>query len=78
MENKLFSPLTIQGITLRNRVVASPMLTYSANNGFVNDWHLVHLGKIAAGGAGLVFMESTKVDANGCSTVRDEIGRAHV
>lgn len=71
MENKLFSPLTIQGITLRNRVVASPMLTYSANNGFVNDWHLVHLGKIAAGGAGLVFMESTKVDANGCSTFRD-------
>jgi 2,4-dienoyl-CoA reductase-like NADH-dependent reductase (Old Yellow Enzyme family) len=67
----LFEPCRIRDLTLRNRIVASPMLTYSANSGYVNDWHVVHLGKVAAGGAGLVFMESTKVDPHGCSTARD-------
>lgn len=71
MPSQLFSPLTIRGITLRNRVVVSPMLTYSATNGYANDWHLAHLTQFAAGGAGLVFMESTKIDAAGCSTPRD-------
>src|SRR5690242_1813536 len=71
MESKLFTPLQLRGVTMRNRVVASPMLTYSATGGYTNDWHIVHLGKIAAGGAGLVFMESTKVDPHGCSTARD-------
>ncbi|MGE0804167.1 MAG: NADH:flavin oxidoreductase/NADH oxidase [Burkholderiaceae bacterium] len=71
MDRALFSPLQIRGITLRNRIVASPMLTYSANKGHVNDWHLIHLGKVAAGGPGLVFMEATKVSADGCSTIRD-------
>lgn len=71
MDTKLFSPLTIRGITLRNRIVLSPMLQYAATGGWLNDWHLVHLGKFAAGGTGLVFMESTKVDPRGCSTPAD-------
>ena len=67
----LFSPLTIRGLTLRNRIVLSPMLTYSATNGYTNDTHLAHLAKFAVGGAGLVFVESTKIDPRGCSTPRD-------
>ena len=71
MDSKLFSPLAIRGITLKNRIVLSPMLQYCADNGHVNDWRLMHYGKFAAGGAGLVFVESTKVDPRGCSTPRD-------
>ncbi|HEY0337457.1 MAG TPA: NADH:flavin oxidoreductase/NADH oxidase [Burkholderiales bacterium] len=71
MQGMLFSPLQIRDIALRNRIVVSPMLTYSAERGHVNDWHLAHLAQFAAGGAGLVFMESTKVDPAGCSTPRD-------
>lgn len=71
MDTLLFSPITIRGLTLRNRVVLSPMLTYAAANGYTNDSHLAHLAKFAAGGAGLVFVESTKVDPGGCSTPRD-------
>ena len=71
MEPMLFSPLRIRGITLRNRIVVSPMLTYSAKGGHVSDWHLAHLAQFAAGGAGLVFMESTKIDPAGCSTPAD-------
>ncbi|MDB5809644.1 MAG: NADH:flavin oxidoreductase/NADH oxidase [Betaproteobacteria bacterium] len=71
MESMLFSPLTIRGLTLRNRIVVSPMLTYSAINGYTNDTHLAHLAKFAVGGAGLVFVESTKIDPRGCSTPRD-------
>ncbi len=71
MEAQLFSPLQIRGVTLKNRIVLSPMLQYCADNGHVNDWHLMHYGKFAAGGTGLVFVESTKVDPRGCSTPRD-------
>jgi len=71
LTSKLFSPLTIRGLTLRNRIVVSPMLTYSAVNGHASDWHLAHLAQFAAGGAGLVFMESTKIHPAGCSTPRD-------
>ncbi|MFA7667389.1 MAG: NADH:flavin oxidoreductase/NADH oxidase, partial [Burkholderiaceae bacterium] len=71
MTPKLFSPLRLHGLTLRNRIVLSPMLTYAAHNGFPSDWHLVHLGKYATAGVGLVFMESTKVDPRGCSTPND-------
>jgi 2,4-dienoyl-CoA reductase-like NADH-dependent reductase (Old Yellow Enzyme family) len=71
MTSELFTPLTIRGLTLKNRIVLSPMLTYSANNGHVTDWHLAHLGKFAVGGTALVFMESTKVDPRGCTTARD-------
>lgn len=57
----LFSPLDLRGVTFRNRIGVSPMCQYSAEDGFVNDWHLVHLGARAAGGAGLVIMEATGV-----------------
>jgi 2,4-dienoyl-CoA reductase-like NADH-dependent reductase (Old Yellow Enzyme family) len=71
MDTLLFSPLAIRGLTLRNRIVLSPMLTYSATNGYTNDTHLAHLAKFAVGGAGLVMVESTKIDPRGCSTPRD-------
>src|SRR5438128_5401656 len=68
---KLLSPFQLRNLILRNRIVVSPMLTYQADNGRPNDWHIMNLGQFAAGGAGLVFMESTKVDPHGCSTRKD-------
>ena len=61
----LFSPLTIRAVSFRNRIGVSPMCQYSAAEGFVNDWHLVHLGSRAAGGAGLVLTEAAAVDPLG-------------
>ena len=61
----LFEPLTLRGLTLRNRIVVSPMCQYSANEGFVNDWHFVHLSSRAVGGAGLVCVEATAVSPEG-------------
>ena len=58
----LFTPLAIRSITLRNRVVISPMCQYSAVEDMPDDWHLVHLGKFAAGGAGMIFAEATAVE----------------
>ena len=46
MDSQLFSPLQIRGVTLKNRIVLSPMLQYCADNGHVNDWHLMHYGKL--------------------------------
>src|SRR6202051_504136 len=57
----LFSPLKIRSIALKNRIVVSPMCEYSSDDGFANDWHFVHLGSRAVGGAGLVFTEATAV-----------------
>jgi 2,4-dienoyl-CoA reductase-like NADH-dependent reductase (Old Yellow Enzyme family) len=57
----LFAPMTVRGVTSRNRVVVSPMSQYSAVNAAPTDWHLVHLGKFAMGGAGIVFCEETAV-----------------
>ena len=71
MDALLFTPMTLRGVRLKNRVVVSPMLTYSAENGELNDWHFAHYGKYAIGGAGLVFVESTKVDPRGCTTPAD-------
>ena len=62
---KLFSSLRIRNITLKNRIVVSPMCQYSSEDGFASDWHLVHLGTRAAGGAGLVFTEATAVSPEG-------------
>lgn len=67
----LFSPLQLRGITVRNRVVISPMCQYSAEDGFANDWHLVHAGKFAQGGAGIVFLEATAVLDDGRITHGD-------
>jgi 2,4-dienoyl-CoA reductase-like NADH-dependent reductase (Old Yellow Enzyme family) len=69
--SKLFSPLTIKNITLRNRIVTSPMCQYSSAGGFANDWHLVHLGSRAVGGAGLVIAEATAVSPEGRITPGD-------
>jgi 2,4-dienoyl-CoA reductase-like NADH-dependent reductase (Old Yellow Enzyme family) len=62
---QIFDALTIRGITLTNRIVVSPMCEYSSEDGFANDWHLVHLGSRAVGGASLVFTEATAVTAEG-------------
>jgi 2,4-dienoyl-CoA reductase-like NADH-dependent reductase (Old Yellow Enzyme family) len=61
----LFEPLKIRGIELKNRIVVSPMCEYSSIDGFANDWHLVHLGSRAVGGAGLVFTEASAVTPEG-------------
>jgi 2,4-dienoyl-CoA reductase-like NADH-dependent reductase (Old Yellow Enzyme family) len=61
----LFSPLSIRSIVLRNRIAVSPMCMYSATDGLAGDWHLVHLGARAAGGAGAVIAEATAVEARG-------------
>lgn len=67
----LFTPLQIRDTTLKNRVVLAPMHQYASNQGFATDWHLVNAGKYAAGGCGLVMVESTKVERRGCGTVGD-------
>ena len=64
-EMDLLSPLTIRGITFRNRIAMSPMCMYSSEDGFANDFHLVHLGSRAMGGVGLVVVEATAVTAEG-------------
>jgi 2,4-dienoyl-CoA reductase-like NADH-dependent reductase (Old Yellow Enzyme family) len=61
----LFTPLRIRGVTFRNRIAVSPMCQYSAEDGFVTDWHLVHLGSRAVGGAAAVMVEATAVEARG-------------
>jgi len=63
--SKIFSPLNIKNITLKNRIVMSPMCQYSSIDGFTNDWHLVHLGSRAVGGAGLIIAEATAVSPEG-------------
>ncbi|CAN5915790.1 NADH:flavin oxidoreductase/NADH oxidase [soil metagenome] len=61
----LFEPLSIRSLTLRNRIVVSPMCQYSSADGFANDWHLVHLGSRAVGGASAVIAEATAVSPEG-------------
>ena len=67
----LFSPIELRDVTLKNRVVIAPMHQYSGIKGYPTDWHLMNAGRYAAGGAGLVFIESTKVERRGCGTVGD-------
>ncbi len=69
--SKLFSSLTIGDITLKNRIIMSPMCQYSATDGFASDWHLVHYGTRASGGAGLIIMEATAVSPEGRITPGD-------
>ena len=64
-EIDLLTPATFRGVTLRNRIVMSPMCQYSAIEGMANDWHLVHLGSRAAGGVSLVLVEATAVTRDG-------------
>src|SRR4051794_7719048 len=63
--SRLFSPLTLRGTTFRNRAWVSPMCQYSSVDGCPTDWHLVHLGSLARGGAGLVIQEATAVTPEG-------------
>ncbi len=67
----LFQPIELRGVRARNRIVISPMCQYSAQDGHVTDWHLVHLGKFAQGGAGIVFVEATAVEKRGRITHGD-------
>ncbi len=67
----LFSQLTLRGVTLRNRIGVSPMCQYWSREGMASDWHLVHLGARALGGAGLVIAEATAVEARGRITAQD-------
>ncbi|MGC1351576.1 MAG: NADH:flavin oxidoreductase/NADH oxidase [Xanthobacteraceae bacterium] len=61
----LFDPISFRNMTLRNRIVVSPMAMYSSHDGFADDFHLVHLGRFALGGAGLIFIEATAITAQG-------------
>jgi len=69
--SQLLDPLTLRSITLRNRIGISPMCQYSADDGLANDWHLVHLGSRAVGGAGLIIMEATAVTPEGRISAND-------
>ena len=69
--SRLFEPLTLRGLTLPNRIVVSPMCQYSAEDGLASDWHLVHLGGFAVGGAGLVLSEAVAVRPEGRITAQD-------
>lgn len=70
-EFDLLTPLTIRGVTFRNRIVMSPMCQYIAQDGLASDWHLVHLGSRAVGGAALVIVEATAVTPEGRITPGD-------
>jgi 2,4-dienoyl-CoA reductase-like NADH-dependent reductase (Old Yellow Enzyme family) len=70
-ETDLLSPLTIRGVTFRNRIVMSPMCQYVAQDGLASDWHLVHLGSRSVGGVALVFVEATAVTPDGRITPGD-------
>jgi 2,4-dienoyl-CoA reductase-like NADH-dependent reductase (Old Yellow Enzyme family) len=70
-ESLLFSPVQLAGITIPNRVFVSPMCQYSSHDGFSNDWHLVHLGSRAVGGAGLVLTEAAAVLPEGRISPQD-------
>ncbi len=64
-DSKLFAPYTLRGVTFRNRIGVSPMCQYSAEDGMPTDWHFVHLGSRAVGGAGVVFTEATAISPQG-------------
>lgn len=70
-EVDLLSPLSLRSLSLRNRIAMAPMCQYSAEEGMANDWHLVHLGSRAVGGAGLVIVEATGVTRDGRITPGD-------
>src|SRR6266550_8372085 len=67
----LFDPLQIRSLAVANRIIVSPMCEYSSVDGFSNDWHLVHLGGRAVGGAALVMTEATAVTADGRISPQD-------
>jgi 2,4-dienoyl-CoA reductase-like NADH-dependent reductase (Old Yellow Enzyme family) len=83
VESQLFSPIQLGGVTLPNRIVVSPMCQYSADDGCMNDWHLVHLGHLAYSGAGLLMVEATHVTregriTHGCTGLYNEHNEATI
>ncbi len=66
----LFTPITIRGVTSKNRIVVSPMCQYNSDDGGPGDWQMMHLGRLAVGGAGIVFGEETAVEAIGRKTYK--------
>ena len=70
-QSLLFTPTKLREVTLRNRIVLSPMCTYSADDGMASDWHAIHLGQFALGGAGVVFTEVVAVTEQGRITYGD-------
>ena len=77
MKSALFSPVTLRGLTLPNRIVVSPMCQYNSAEGSATDWHLMHLGSLAMGAAGLLMVEMTNVTMEGrisprCATLCTE------
>src|SRR5258708_26190635 len=71
MSSQLFAPLTLRSVTFHNRVFVSPMCQYSSQDGMPNDWHFVHLGSRAVGGASLVSVEASAVTPEGRITPWD-------
>ena len=71
MNKMLFSPLKLREVVFRNRITVSPMCQYSSEDGFANNWHLVHLGSRAVGGAALVTTEATAVEPRGRISPQD-------
>ncbi len=69
MASTLFSPITLRGLTIPNRITVAPMCQYSAKNGVPQDWHMVHLGQFALSGSGLIFTEATGVEPDGRITL---------
>ena len=67
----LHSPFTLRDVTFKNRICISPMSQYRAKDGYAEDWHMVHLGRYALGGAGLVYAEATAVEKDGRRTHGD-------
>jgi len=65
MPSQLFSPIHLGNLELSNRIIVAPMCQYSAKDGSMNDWHLMHLGQYAVSGAGLVIVEASGVEAQG-------------
>ena len=75
MTSKLFTPITLGGVELSNRVVLSPMCQYTAREGTVGDWHVMHLGQFAVAGAGLVIVEASGVEAGFALVVDCDSGK---
>ena len=65
MNSYLFSPISLSGVSIPNRIVVAPMCQYSANEGNATDWHLMHLGQFAVSGVGLIFTEAVGVEMSG-------------
>ena len=64
----LFTPITIRGVTSKNRIVVSPMCQYHSDDGAPQEWQMAHLGRLAVGGAGIIFGEETAIEAIGRKT----------